>query len=189
MSLQIRIVPLWQVVGIKVHEHIDPKGNKRRNEVKETPRFLGTVESILENRKEAGSHQMLCDTSTQVAPPGGHGISGPTISRVNMRLVQDWHMTKESPAKPMKNRGKQRPISESTKSGTGSGDSARQRKPAKDIRAPYLSMSGPKMKRITIVPEDFGQVGVDGEPNEISREKSKPIEVKGTHMGAIEGTE
>jgi hypothetical protein len=45
------------------------------------------------------------------------------------------------------------------------------------------------MKRITIVPEDFGQVGVDGEPNEISREKSKPIEVKGTHMGAIEGTE
>mmetsp|Transcript_11194 Transcript_11194/g.16785 ORF Transcript_11194/g.16785 Transcript_11194/m.16785 type:complete len:181 (+) Transcript_11194:1101-1643(+) len=84
--------------------------------------------------------------------PPTRAFAVPTISLVNIRDVQYWHMTKHEPAVPMNKRRTVRPTDEFTRNVSAVGIEAAHRTIAIIKRAPYLSHNGPREKRITTVP-------------------------------------
>mmetsp|Transcript_24214 Transcript_24214/g.31539 ORF Transcript_24214/g.31539 Transcript_24214/m.31539 type:complete len:226 (+) Transcript_24214:1003-1680(+) len=85
--------------------------------------------------------------------PPTRALAVPTTSFVNIRLDQNWHITKVPPAIPMKRRRMARPAAEFTRPVIAVGIEAQQRTIVMRTRAPYLSQAGPRMKRMQIVPE------------------------------------
>ena len=84
--------------------------------------------------------------------PAAMALAVPTTSRVNIREVQNWHITNVPPAIPMNNLRTERPTEVFTKPVHAVGIEAQHKTRANRVRAPYLSQSGPNRKRTKIVP-------------------------------------
>mmetsp|Transcript_2645 Transcript_2645/g.4895 ORF Transcript_2645/g.4895 Transcript_2645/m.4895 type:complete len:221 (+) Transcript_2645:871-1533(+) len=82
--------------------------------------------------------------------PPTRPLAMPTISFVNMRVVQHWHITKVDPARPMKRRIQISPVREFTRPINAVGIEAAINTTPIGTLAPYLSQTAPKTKRMQI---------------------------------------
>mmetsp|Transcript_31084 Transcript_31084/g.75132 ORF Transcript_31084/g.75132 Transcript_31084/m.75132 type:complete len:323 (+) Transcript_31084:583-1551(+) len=82
--------------------------------------------------------------------PPTRPLHRPTISLVNMRVVQHWHITKVDPARPMNRRMQISPVSEFTNPMHAVGMLANINTVPMGILAPNLSQMAPNWKRMTM---------------------------------------
>mmetsp|Transcript_56850 Transcript_56850/g.68052 ORF Transcript_56850/g.68052 Transcript_56850/m.68052 type:complete len:217 (-) Transcript_56850:22-672(-) len=84
--------------------------------------------------------------------PPTKAFAVPTTSLVNMRLDQNWHMTKHDPTSPMNNRRIIKSLASWMIPVNAAGIEHAHKIIVKSTLAPYLSHAGPNAKRMKIVP-------------------------------------